>query len=65
MPRDTYTCSIPLTRDNAVEALLEPSNGLLRLDLVREANTASLGLSASDTETGAAHDDVAVEARKM
>jgi hypothetical protein len=46
-----------LTGNNAVETLLEPRDGLVGLDLVGEADAATLGLAAGDTETGAAHDD--------
>lgn len=50
----------PLARNDAVETLLEPRNGVLRLDLVGVANTANLGLATSNAHTRAAHDDVEV-----
>lgn len=49
-----------LSSDDTVESLLEPSNSLFRLDLVRESNSSSLGLSSSDSETWSTHDDVEI-----
>jgi hypothetical protein len=49
-----------LTSDNAVESLLEPSDGLLGLDLVGESNSSGLGLSSGNSSSWSAHDDEAV-----
>lgn len=48
--------------DNAVEALLEPLDGLLALDAVLEADTALHPAAAGDAVTGAGHAAVEVHA---
>lgn len=48
--------------DNAVEALLEPLDGLLALDLVVGADTALGAVTSSDALTLAGHADVEVHA---
>lgn len=48
--------------DNAVEAALEPLEGLLALDAVLEADAALHPAAAGDAVTGAGHADVEVHA---
>lgn len=48
--------------DNAVEALLEPFDGLVTVDAVAGADSALAAAAAGDTLTGAGHAAVEVHA---
>jgi len=51
-----------LTPDNPIEPLLEPRDGLLRLDLVAEPNPPLGPLPSRNSESRSTHDDVKVHA---